>query len=562
MVFGRRFGRVLVVALILVLEWATISWVFDARTLAQPGGPFDILRGAGDAVPLVAVMAFASLLVRRRVPSPPPQEGHSAEGNQAAVVGPVVDSEVAPASPPPSRRWVVAGAVFHIASFAAFIALTSAADRSASWVLTHPTLTLVLWLAAAAGLLMGLVLATWTPAQLSALARRPRWRDVMFVLGLTVGAWIVAGICRDLWVPLRASTMAAVEAVLAMGGVEVISDPVTGMLGTHRFLVDIAPVCSGLQGIGLLLVLVIGHLWHQREQLALRRAWLLVPIAVALGFMLNVGRIAALIAIGHFISPAVAVGGFHAKAGWVLLCAAAVGLVLAVERNRWFHDAATSVQPARPTDAPAQPYLLPMVAGLGGALVLALMVADSAGALALPPLKIIAATVALGWLWKLLPVRSWPHDPFAVIVGIAVTAMWLGLRSFHLGGFEPPEEAMADPWSGTAALWTTMRLAGAVVISPLIEELAFRGYLARRLIASRFERVDPRGLKLLAIVGSSVAFGLLHQAWLAATLAGVAYALVYRRRGRLSDAVLAHAVTNAGLVVLGTLTGDPAMWLT
>jgi CAAX prenyl protease-like protein len=50
----------------------------------------------------------------------------------------------------------------------------------------------------------------------------------------------------------------------------------------------------------------------------------------------------------------------------------------------------------------------------------------------------------------------------------------------------------------------------------------------------------------LAVVGSSIAFGLLHgQRWMAGIIAGLLYAGVLKSRGRMGDAVAAHAITNA-----------------
>jgi len=52
-----------------------------------------------------------------------------------------------------------------------------------------------------------------------------------------------------------------------------------------------------------------------------------------------------------------------------------------------------------------------------------------------------------------------------------------------------------------------------------------------------------------------VAFGAAHGAlWLPAVVAGLAYGLVVIRRGRLGEAVLAHATTNAliSAAVLGS----------
>ena len=120
--------------------------------------------------------------------------------------------------------------------------------------------------------------------------------------------------------------------------------------------------------------------------------------------------------------------------------------------------------------------------------------------------------------------------------------------------------ALATMAPGWATLWILGRLAGAVVTVPLAEEIAFRGYLARRLIARDFERVPLERLSWLAVLGSAFAFGLLHDRIVAGTLAGIAYGLVARRRGSLVDAVVAHATTNALLAVWVLWTGNWSLW--
>ncbi|MDQ2946310.1 MAG: CAAX prenyl protease-related protein [Acidobacteriota bacterium] len=85
-----------------------------------------------------------------------------------------------------------------------------------------------------------------------------------------------------------------------------------------------------------------------------------------------------------------------------------------------------------------------------------------------------------------------------------------------------------------------------MIIVPIAEELAFRGFLMRRLISVNFERVSFQNFTWMALLISSVIFGLMHgERWLAGTVAGLAYALLAARRGRLGDAIWAHAVTNA-----------------
>jgi CAAX prenyl protease-like protein len=59
----------------------------------------------------------------------------------------------------------------------------------------------------------------------------------------------------------------------------------------------------------------------------------------------------------------------------------------------------------------------------------------------------------------------------------------------------------------------------------------------------------------LALAGSSLAFGMMHQRWIAATLAGAIYALLMYRTNRLSDAIVAHAASNA-LIVLWAIAAQ------
>jgi hypothetical protein len=63
-----------------------------------------------------------------------------------------------------------------------------------------------------------------------------------------------------------------------------------------------------------------------------------------------------------------------------------------------------------------------------------------------------------------------------------------------------------------------------------------------------------------AVIVSDLAFGLLHRRVLAGIVAGIAYGAIYRVRGRLADAVVAHAATNATLVAVAWATGTWDLW--
>jgi CAAX prenyl protease-like protein len=109
--------------------------------------------------------------------------------------------------------------------------------------------------------------------------------------------------------------------------------------------------------------------------------------------------------------------------------------------------------------------------------------------------------------------------------------------------------------------WLVFRTVAAVVTVPIAEELAFRGFLIRRLISADFESLGPREYTYVSVLISSVAFGLMHgDRWLAGTLAGLIYAIAFLRRGRIGDAVVAHTTTNALLAAWVLVGGRWYFW--
>jgi membrane protease YdiL (CAAX protease family) len=82
-----------------------------------------------------------------------------------------------------------------------------------------------------------------------------------------------------------------------------------------------------------------------------------------------------------------------------------------------------------------------------------------------------------------------------------------------------------------------LAIVGLVVLPPLVEELVFRGVLIERLAVKW-------GLAI-AIVVSSVGFGLLHVDPVGAGMFGVVTALLYLRTGSLWPGILIHAANNA-----------------
>jgi CAAX prenyl protease-like protein len=109
-------------------------------------------------------------------------------------------------------------------------------------------------------------------------------------------------------------------------------------------------------------------------------------------------------------------------------------------------------------------------------------------------------------------------------------------------------------------VWIILRIAGAVVLVPIAEELAFRGYLLRKLVSADFEKVAFGHFTWLSFLGSSILFGVLHAQWKAGVLAGMMFAIASYRRGLISDAVVAHATANGLLAAYVLTTGHWSLW--
>lgn len=330
-----------------------------------------------------------------------------------------------------------------------------------------------------------------------------------------------------------------------------------GGLSARRTLSSTSPSCSGYEGFGLVAAVIGCYLWLGRHALRFPAALLLLPIALIASWVLNVLRIAALIAVGAEGWPVIAVGGFHTKAGWLAFNAVALGVIL-LSRSTSVFVRKSSEPPAGRRSNPAAPLLVPFLAVVAVA-----MVAGAASTGGVDRLYAVRVAVAglvlwgyrarygpLAWSW------SWP----AVAAGVAVFAVWIGLE----WAFPPAEPSTDDPFALPPVerwFWLVGRILGGVVVVPVVEELAFRGYLLRRLQGAELDEDIAGKWNWTAVIVSSVLFGLLHPGrWVAGTLAGVAFAAVYYRRGRLGDAILAHAVANALLAAFVLATKQWGLW--
>lgn len=360
-------------------------------------------------------------------------------------------------------------------------------------------------------------------------------------------AWLFGLAAQQFWKPLAEGTFWLSFHLLSLIYPDALYDLSNFGLGTPGFMVRISPQCSGYEGIGLVAVFLTLYLWLFRAEIRFPQALLLFPIGALAIWLANALRVTLLIALGTSYSKEVALGGFHSQAGWIAFIAIALGLIFAVRRLGLF--AKTEATPMADQASLAPALLLPLMVLMAAIM---LTSALSAGFDRFYPLRVVATAAAL-WYFRSVYLRwDWRPSWQAMVIGTVVFVLWLLLEPTADGSKSALGMTLAGMSPGEKTLWLAFRVVGSVLLVPLAEELAFRGYLLRRLAGREGDDLHPGRFAWLPFLVSSIAFGLLHSRWLAGTLAGMAYALAYYHRGRLADAVAAHMATN-GLLALYVL---------
>ena len=383
----------------------------------------------------------------------------------------------------------------------------------------------------------------------------PLW---IYSLAAGCATFFATEFSRSLWPVATRATFSIVGVLLRLLG-PVVADPAHMSIGTRHFTVEIAPECSGLEGVGLMLVFGVAWLTIFRREYRFPQALILLPAGMVFIFLLNSVRIALLILIGNAGAERIATGGFHSQAGWMIFNLAAVGFSLTAGRTKWGGARVTEKRTGRDArrqtsqNNPSRHVALPnralvtekAPANLAAVWVLPLVALLAAGMAAhaasgdfewLYPLRFFAV---LGVVWRYRAEYrefDWRVGWQAPAMGVIVFAIWIVLdRTMPLSSDRMPL-ALAGAASSARIGWIAIRALASSTTVPFAEELAFRGFLLRRL----------PGPLWLGVLLSSVAFGTLHgDRWIAGTVAGVGYALVYLRKGRVSEAIAAHALTNA-----------------
>jgi exosortase E/protease (VPEID-CTERM system) len=171
--------------------------------------------------------------------------------------------------------------------------------------------------------------------------------ELLVAAAFGVAAYLLGSWCQSLWGFLQQGTFAVVVLLLNWAGQVVQVDRAQWLISTSNFAVQIGPLCSGIEGIGLVAFCLSVYLWLYRAELRFPHVWLLLPLGVFSIWFLNGVRITALVVIGEW-APEVAAKGFHSVAGWLFFNLVVCCLIWAGQRFRLFRrrDSQMSSSPA------------------------------------------------------------------------------------------------------------------------------------------------------------------------------------------------------------------------
>jgi exosortase E/protease (VPEID-CTERM system) len=520
--------RWVVPAALLLVEYLILSFLVDLPT---SGPAIRFVQAVRLAIP-VTLGSFAAGWMLRRGASP------------GADLGP----------PPPWRPWPAAA--LQPVAFAVTAALANSVLRPGA---PPPSASAVALVLAAVAVTAGIALWIAAPPSWFAALLFRGWAYPLLAVAVGVLTWRAAAGAEELWGVLSATTLRGAAALLRLVSTDVSVGPEPDVIEVGDFGVVVAPICSGADGLGLVVLLQATWIALARERLLVRRALLLIPLGMGLAFAANVVRLATLLWVGGSGHEDLAAGGLHSKLGWILFIAIALGTIAMAERIPWFRRTSG----AEHTDLGALPaaaaaYVAPLLAGLVAALVTSVW--NDGGLDRWYVARVVAMCGVLWLVRRDLPAPAMNVSWFPVVAAAITCAAWIGFVPADAEAGARFLAALHGLGTAERWAWIAVRLVGSCLLVPVVEELAFRGFLLRWLVSPEFERVPPRAWTWWAVLLSSVAFGSLHSHWILGTLAGLLFAVARLRRGRLADAILAHALANAGIAVAVLGFGRWDLW--
>jgi CAAX prenyl protease-like protein len=180
------------------------------------------------------------------------------------------------------------------------------------------------------------------------------------------------------------------------------------------------------------------------------------------------------------------------------------------------------------------------------------------------PLMVFIVGLTIAYVWNRLPEFKIANPLGSIGLGLAGTVLWIGLYPW-LGQTDPDPASGFNPeiFESSAIQWGLIlfRMAGFVLIVPIMEEVFWRGFLQRYLVKEEFESVSLGTFTPFSFCATTGMFVLAHaNQWGVALLWGILAGVWFVRTKCLGDVILLHAVTNFALGVYVIVTKKWYFW--
>ena len=182
------------------------------------------------------------------------------------------------------------------------------------------------------------------------------------------------------------------------------------------------------------------------------------------------------------------------------------------------------------------------------------------------PIKTLVVAGLLVFFWSRFhelksPVFvNWQEALVTIGVGLGVYALWVRMDwPWAIQG----ELSDYNPFVAGSTLGLVLaviRIFGASVIVPIMEELFWRSFLIRYIVNANFETVRLGTFTIGSFAATVVLFGFEHNLWLAGMMAGICYNGLLYWTGRLWPCIIAHGITNLVLGIHVLTTSEWYWW--
>ena len=183
------------------------------------------------------------------------------------------------------------------------------------------------------------------------------------------------------------------------------------------------------------------------------------------------------------------------------------------------------------------------------------------------PPKAILTGLVLIFLWRQYSEVNWRellssiHTSISCLCGVVVFLLWINM-DWAFGTTTVPQGF--DPGlienNGIRWLMVACRVAGAVLVVPVMEEIFWRSFLLRYIIANDFTKVPVGQFTIFSFAVVVVLFGLEHHYFLAGMMAGAFFNLLLYYTKSIAQCILSHAVANLCLAYYVLTTGYWRFW--